>query len=274
MNATVTFAVRFRRSLRSSFILLVLSLAWATSGRGAESSPLYFVQITDSHWGDQDHIERTRKIVEQINHLPLEIRCVIHTGDITMDRVEDEATVSEGLKVLKALKVPIHFVPGNHDILKDKHETTRLAYEKRFGPLLEVHEYGGVAFILVYTEPLAQSFSAKRYNPLIQLEKVFKLNQGKPIIVFHHTPSVENFYKNRMHQGWDDHIRAEWVSLLNAYHVKAVIAGHFHRDEHHWLGDVPLHVCGPVAGYWGRQAAFRIYQYRDGKVSYRTQYVE
>jgi hypothetical protein len=53
-----------------------------------------------------------------------------------------------------------------------------------------------------------------------------------------------------------------------------VIAGHFHRDELHWVGDVPLFVCAPLAGYWGRQGSYRIYEYKDGRLGYRTQYLE
>jgi 3',5'-cyclic AMP phosphodiesterase CpdA len=267
-------AARFQTSLVVIVLLLALSFVWGTVGWATESSPLYFVQITDTHWGDKDHIERTRKIVKQINQLPFAIQFVVHTGDITMDRVEDIQTVSEGLEVLKKLKVPVHFVPGNHDILEGKLKTTRQAYEKGFGTLLSVEEYSGVVFILVYTEPLAKSFSVEGYEPLAQLGKALGRSQGKPLIVFHHTPSVESFYKNHMHEGWNDSVRDEWVRLLNSYDVKAVIAGHFHRDEHHWLGEVPLYVCAPVAGYWGRQATFRIYEYRNGRISYRTQYLE
>jgi hypothetical protein len=29
-----------------------------------------------------------------------------------------------------------------------------------------------------------------------------------------------------------------------------------------------------VAGYWGRQASFRLYEYRDGRVGYRTIYLQ
>jgi UDP-2,3-diacylglucosamine pyrophosphatase LpxH len=77
-----------------------------------------------------------------------------------------------------------------------------------------------------------------------------------------------------MHRGWRKEVREKWERLLNSANVKAVIAGHFHRDEFHWLGEVPLYVAEPVAGYWGRQCTFRIYEYRGGKVGYRTVYVE
>ena len=36
--------------------------------------------------------------------------------------------------------------------------------------------------------------------------------------------------------------------MVNGHNVKAVIAGHFHRDEHHWIGDVPLYVSDKFKG--------------------------
>ena len=77
-----------------------------------------------------------------------------------------------------------------------------------------------------------------------------------------------------MHSGWKKEIRNKWVELLNQYNVKAVITGHFHRDEHHWLGKVPLYVYSPISGYWDRQLTYRIYEYRDAKIGYRTQYIQ
>ena len=265
--------IRLRQYQVVFFLSLMLFLTCRAGAFSAEGDPLYFVQITDTHWGDHDHLAQTKKIVEQINQLPFDIQFVVHTGDIKMDRIEDISIVRKGLSILKELNVPVHFVPGNHDILEGKLNHTRSAYEKGFGSLLYTKAYRGVVFIYVYTEPLARSFTLAGYNPLAQLEKALMHNQGKPVIVFHHTPSVGDFYNNRMHDGWSSPTKEKWVEMLNAYDVKAVIAGHFHRDEHHWLGKVPLYICPPVAGYWGRQATFRIYAYKNGKISYRTQYL-
>jgi len=137
-----------------------------------------------------------------------------------------------------------------------------------------VKEYKGVTFIFIYTEPLAESIELEGYDPLVELENILQNAKGKPTIVFHHTPSVDDFYKNAMHDSWKPKSRERWEKLLNTYDVKAVLTGHFHRDEHHWLGDTPLYISGPVGGKWGRQATFRIYEYKNGKLGYRTQYIE
>jgi len=234
----------------------------------------YFVQITDTHFGDGDHLDRTKKTVERINNLPMGITCVVHTGDITMNKIDNKNVLADGLAALEKLIAPIHYISGNHDILPHKLEFTHKAYVEKFGELITQAEYEDVVFLFVYTEPLRKSFTIRGYQPLVQLEKYLKKSKGRPVIVFHHAPSVDDFYNNKFHISWKKEIREKWVKLMNAYNVKAVIAGHFHRDEHHWLGDVPLYVSPPIAGYWGRQATFRIYEYRNGKIGYRTQYIK
>lgn len=246
----------------------------ATCTEPREETHFYFVQIADTHLEDEDNLERTRKAVELINSLPMAIKCVVHTGDITTGRIEDHGLMDSCLSVLGELAVPVHYVPGNHDILTENLEPTCEAYRQRFGGLISQAEYDNVVFIFVYTEPLRRSFTVKGYEPLEQLEEHLRKARGQPVIVFHHAPSVDDFYNNEFHTRWKEEIRQNWVRLLNAYDVDAVIAGHFHRDEQHWLGDVPLFVSAPVSGYWGRQATFRLYEYRGGKIGYRTQYIE
>lgn len=234
----------------------------------------YFVQITDTHFGDKNHLKKAKKIVKEINKLPMKIRFVVHTGDITMDKIEDKEVVDDSLKVLNKLKVPIHYVPGNNDIIPNRLEATTKAYIDTFGELISMAEYQHVVFLFVYTEPLRKSFSIQGYDPLKQIEAHLKKSNGKPVIIFHHAPCVSDFYKNTFHDTWDTMNKEKWIKLINSYNVKAVIAGHFHRDEQHWLGKVPLYVTPPVSGYFGRQPSFRIFEYTNGRIGYRTQYID
>jgi 3',5'-cyclic AMP phosphodiesterase CpdA len=205
--------------------------------------------------------------------MPIEFVAI--TGDITMERMDDGVTFTNGLSILKGLKMPFHLLPGNHDILVKRLKETSQVYTNFSGGFLTRAEYKGVELLFMYTEPLAQSFSVEGYEPLKQLEQSLREAGNKPVILFHHTPSVEDFYNNEMHPGWPRNEADKWVELLNAYPVRAAIAGHFHRDEMHMLGNVPLYVAPAVATSWGRATTFRIYEYRNGRIiSYRTQYPE
>ncbi|MDD9302516.1 MAG: hypothetical protein HUK40_09305 [Desulfobacter sp.] len=56
--------------------------AYLSAGHGQ----FYFVQITDTHLGIKENGVRTKKVVAAINQLPMEIACVVHTGDV-YDRI-------------------------------------------------------------------------------------------------------------------------------------------------------------------------------------------
>jgi DNA repair exonuclease SbcCD nuclease subunit len=248
-------------------ILLVLLAAVAVLA----GEPFFFVQITDAHFGAADHFERGREAVKQIAALPMEIEFVVITGDIVDDNITDADVVSQVFQTLEPLEMTIHFLPGNHDILEENIAETTAAFTNAFGPLISSAEYNGVRCVFVYTEPLTGEVQIPGYDPLAELEPLLS---EKETLVFHHTPSVDSFYSGRMHTGWGrSEYGPRWVDLLNRYDVKAVIAGHFHCGELHRLGNVPLFVAPPVSGRFGRQGSFRIYEYRDGLLSYRICYL-
>ena len=64
--------------------LLIWVLAAPTR---AATDHFYFVQMTDSHFGADDNLERGRRLVELINQLPVPVEFVAHTGDILADLI-------------------------------------------------------------------------------------------------------------------------------------------------------------------------------------------
>ncbi len=255
-----------------------LSPLWADENKSA-SSQFYFVQISDTHFGEKDHYLRIRKVIDQINQLPMMIEFVVLTGDIVADGIDKPEVLELVFKEMNRLTVSVHYLPGNHDILYNKFvafnlKKTKNIYRQKFGPLLTIKAYHNINFIFIYTEPLAKDFKLEGYNPLKELQRQLEKLDQKPVIICHHRPSVKDFYLNRFHKSWKKAFRKQWIELLNQHNVKAVIAGHFHRDEFHWLGQIPLFISPPVSGYRGRQSTFRIYEYIKGQVSYRTQYVQ
>lgn len=251
-------------------ILLVLILAM-----GCRAETLRFVQLTDTHFGKPEHRARLGAAVAAINALPFEVQFVALTGDVMADNIMNDGAVDDAVAVLGKLNVPIHFVAGNHDINTKNLNDTVGAFVNRFGPLSSRHTYGGVECIFVYTEPLARGFSVAGYDPLAAAEALLSECEERPVLVFHHAASVPDFYNNAMHPGWkNDEARSQWQTLLQRYGVDAVIAGHFHRGELHWIGDLPVYVSEPIDDKWGRQGSFRIYEYRDGKLGFRTQYLD
>ena len=251
---------------------------------GDGAGPVTFVQISDSHYGNPLHAHRFRQAAEKINALPFDVAVVVHTGDFASDNLHIEATGAGVSNLLSLIERPLLCVPGNHDLLaKGVNPEARLAkcvdvYTRYIGPLGSVYETNGVVFITVYTEPLrgqSPSVAVAGFDPLSWLEAQLAKAGGKPVFVFTHTPDGEDFYNNEVHPGWPEPNRSAWRRALAGGNVKAIIAGHYHRDELQQDEDgIPLHVGNAIADFWGRQASFRIYTYEDGRLSFRTVYID
>ena len=276
-------AVRFRAARRQATIAAAVVAAVILAAGCRTAAPerqtgadiaLTFVQITDTHLGVGGHRQITAEVVDLVNRLPMPIACVVHTGDIVADQM-DQTNIVADLAEFGRLKAPVHYIPGNHDILDKRFESTFRAYTNWFGSTCSRAEYGGVVFLFADLRPESQAGGPGDADPLDWLEGELKTTGGKPVLLFQHYPGVDDFHHNQFHPAWSNEGRRQrWLRLVNSGNVKAVIAGHFHRDELHWLGGVPLYVAQPVARFWGRQPSFRVYEYRNGRLSYWTVYVE
>ncbi len=238
-----------------------------------ETGALYFVQISDTHLGVMDHEKVLGSMVEAINKLPFPIACVVVTGDLAMDNFDKPEIRAAATSLLGRIHVPVHVVAGNHDINEKSTKASIAAWTRQFGPLGATADYGGVRFVFVYTEGLFKSGPAGAFDPFGYLAGALREAGRKPVLLFQHSPWFEDYYGNVLHPGWPEGSRRRWTELVRSGPVKAVLAGHCHRDELHWEGDVPVYVCEAAARFWSRLPVFRIYCWQNGRLSYRTWYM-
>lgn len=85
------------------------------------TEPVYFVHISDTHFGPTRVYERhgfrpfpcAEALVAAINKLPQRPNFVVHTGDVATD--PDPAAYRLAREVLGRLEAPVYYVTGNHD---------------------------------------------------------------------------------------------------------------------------------------------------------------
>lgn len=268
MNSHRTFRGPFRFR-----VVVAIVTAWAWMACARDDAHFWFVQISDTHWGSLDGLAVTRAFVEEINALPLRIEFVVHTGDIFSDNIDRDSIVKEGRAVMAGLKAPVYYVPGNHDFSPRITNAVEL-YARYFGPVNHRADHCGVRCLFwgsAYGNGLVAADGVEAFT---WLERELKEAGRRPVLIFQHSPAVEDFYNKTLHDGWADDAYRRWVRLLRDADVHAVVTGHFHRDELHWIGDVPVYVTTPVIRYFERQPSYRIYEYKNGKLGYTTQYRE
>jgi predicted phosphodiesterase len=204
--------------------------------------------------------------------MPIEF--VVHTGDLASQPMENRLFIDSVLAMMHACKYPVYYLPGNHDISFKRFQQTSEAFIRNFGNLCRRIEVHGVSMITLFNFKIWDANGRTIYNPLTQLDSLLKDKPTKmSAIIFQHDPIINDFYNNAFQPGWPPEDRIAFQTLCETNTIIAVIAGHFHRDEFHWLGQIPLYISAPVSGKRGRQATFRVYHYKNGKLSYFSQYL-
>lgn len=256
-------------------------LVFAAHGRAEpvkkSASTFYFVQITDTHWGARDGVSLTRRAVATINSLPVKVEFVVLTGDLFSDSIGRDEVVSDGLAAMKPLKMPVYYLPGNHDITKIDHRRTQKIFEDRFGPLNRSVDIQGVRCLFMCTEMQEGETRSPGQVERTWLEQQMVENKAhKPVLVFMHRPPIRDMINGSDGAvSWDDQYDSRWERTFDEHpEIKAVFAGHLHRDELCWISGVPVYVSSALARFWDRQPSFRLYEYKEGRMNYWTLYPE
>ena len=250
----------------------------AVQERATSRSPegaFFFVQMTDTHWGALDGVAMTRRAVEKINALPVKVEFVALTGDLFADSIGRQDVVEEGLAAMKDLKVPVYYVPGNHDLIKDDYSRDSALFRSRFGPLDRRVDVCGVACLFVNTEATLDARGGPADRVREWIEQALPASNGPSLIFMHRPPVYDMQFGKEDHSAWDRNYDSRWEEFMGRHPgIQAICCGHFHRDELAWIGSVPVYVESSMARFWERQPSFRLYRYHAGRLNYWTFYLE
>jgi 3',5'-cyclic AMP phosphodiesterase CpdA len=200
--------------------------------------------------------EQLRRAVAATNRLAPDF--VVMGGDMVDDpRSEEEFAEVMHITGLLDPGIPIHWVPGNHDIAFDTVVPTPesvAAYRRRFGADAYSFDRGGATFIVANTtiwdhpEGLPGAWDEQVAWLQGELEAA-RRGKSDHIVVFAHHPlftasaDEEDSYWNIAAER-----RALLLDLLRAHDVRTVFSGHWHRNGGGVTGDLEVVVSGPV-GY-------------------------
>lgn len=283
----VSILSRFRAPSSMAALVVAASVLMLSHAPNAFGGVFRFVQISDTHHGRAIHQYRYRRAIEEINALPFPVECVIHTGDIVSNGVKSPEVANAASNLLASFKPPVVVCPGNHDVTFQYSDPTNRflrsaeAYCRHFGPLAQDVETENALYIAIFTESLrrADAPAIPDFDPLSWLEeRLSRCPPEKPVFVCTHVPDCDDFVGGAFSPAWENADGlAAWRAVLRRHgNVKAVLAGHFHRCAYaeHSDGGPPTVVASCLAGFWQRQASYRVFTMNDGHLSWQDCYIE
>lgn len=226
-----------------------------------------FAVIADSHMNPDDDSStspwevnrlsnaRTRAVVEDLNGL--DPAFVVHLGDM-VHPVPSQASYSRAAErfatSVAGLSMPLHLVPGNHDV-GDKPlgwtpattvtEDYLGLYERHFGPTYYSFTHAECTFVIVNAQLLNSGFSAE-YTQREWLESTLS-SAERSFVFLHYPPYVLEPEEPGHYDNLDQPARSWFLDLVGRYRVEAVFAGHVHNFFYDRLADTDFYILPSIS---------------------------
>jgi serine/threonine-protein phosphatase CPPED1 len=204
---------------------------------------------------------RYRAAVDAVNALRPDF--VVIGGDM-IDNASSQDQLDELLEISSLLdpSIPLHWVPGNHDIAPDSVAPTAESiarYLKVFGPDFYSFGANGTRFVVMNTVVLDEP----RHVP-DHLEQQFAFLEDEMkgardadhIVLFGHHPLFVD-YADEPDSYWNipRQRRMRLLRLIHEYRVEIAFAGHLHRNAEARDGGFTMVTSGPVGYPLGNDAS-------------------
>ena len=232
-----------------------LGLIGEASAAEAKQGDLTFLQISDSHVGfdkpaNPNALGTFQEAIAKINAMPKPPAFIIHTGDIT--HLSKDKEFDDADQAMKALKPPVHVIPGEHDVADA--DNGKL-YLDRYGKGTKgkgwySFDVGGVHFIALINvfnfEPGFKSAGLAKLGDeqLEWMEKDVKgLAASTPVVVFAHLP-LWTIYQE---WGWGTEDAPRALGYLKRFGSVTVLNGHIHQIQQKVEGNVSFYTARSTA---------------------------
>ncbi len=233
---------------------------------GFAGTPLY-VQLAGFSW-DDDPTEQELALFERaIAHANrLRPAFVVICGDL-INRPGHPGQTEEFQRIMAQLddSIPLHLVAGNHDVGNQPTPESLRWYRETFGPDSYSFRHGDVYGIVLNSSLISDPGAAREDADaqLAWLRDELERARGsgaRHILAFQHhsyflaDPQEEDAYFNLPLQR-----RSLYLQLLRDAGIRAVFAGHYHRNGYGRYGDLEMITTGPVGKPLGADpSGFRI----------------
>jgi 3',5'-cyclic AMP phosphodiesterase CpdA len=211
---------------------VLLGFTGVLSAQGAGSDTLYFIQVSDTHWGfnnpriNPDYAGTLKKGIAEINALQGTPDFLIFSGDethITNDEAVRRQRMTEFKDIIAGLNVPtIKFIPGEHDASLDNARD----YTEFFGDTHYTFDMKGVHFIVL--DNVTNTDGSLGDTQLAWLSGVLGgIDPASPVVLFAHRPLLDVYPA----WGWRTKDSAQALALLKPFRSVTLFYGHIHQER-------------------------------------------
>jgi 3',5'-cyclic AMP phosphodiesterase CpdA len=271
----------FKARVRRSILISLLALSLGSASLCTAQAQVTIAQISDTHLGERrapHAADNLRKTVEMVNARHPD--AVILSGDIG----ESPRDWQQAKQILKGLKIPLYYAPGNHDV----HAGDVEQYRAEFGKDYYRFQVKNVNFIMIDSQLLGNydHYDAGQPPPLLpatilESDKMFhwleaQVNESaRPhaiTIGVQHIPDFRDHgFPNDPKPYWvvNDPYRSREMDMLHRLGIKHMLVGHWHYGRVFAADGITWHVA-PATSWlpWGGELGFAMHTISpDGKVS-------
>ena len=235
----------------ASSVTLDQALAATPSGRKSGHKPFTFLQISDTHIGfskpaNPDPVGTLKETIAKVRALPMQPDFIVHTGDITHLATPEQFDLAK--QVLGELGLPVHFVPGEHDMVDGNDPR---AFLQHFGSGTASSGWysfdaGGAHFVgLVNSAQLGDMGQGTLGSDQLAWLKKDLAGQfsSTPIVLLSHFP-LWALYRE---WGWGTVDGEAALALLKRFGSVTALNGHIHQIQRKIEGHVSFHAARSTA---------------------------
>ncbi len=247
------------RNILVAMTALVLLSGCVNAPEAPTEDGFSFVTIGDSR-GDEPIVQPQAYLdcIKQINSLPSRPAFVINVGDLILGSEDEQELIMEEWdefdRVTQEIKVPVHLVPGNHDVWD---EQSYAIFTDRYGPTYYSFDHGNSHFVVLSSEEQEEGEASKITGAQLKwlAADLDKHKAAVHTFVFLHKPFWTGL-RGLDKTSWDEDVHP----LLAKHNVDIVFAGHDHeyvnygtRDGVQYYvtggGGAPLHAMRETGGF-------------------------
>lgn len=184
-------------------------------------SDTHFLENADNKLFNLNTHQTFVSVIDKIKQSSIKPDYILLTGDLSHDG--SQASYQRLANFIDALKTPVFYLPGNHDVQPNIHDYL----SSQFIQNKSLIEIGNWRILLLDSTVPDTNFGYLSLAQLERLEKTLSTTTNHPVLIaMHHHLLFDDRFKNTYEVINSD----EFFKILDKFkHVKAVIYGHVHQ---------------------------------------------